>query len=145
MTLQHFETLLDTHGPAFDLWPSSERAGAQALLHASSEARRLVLRAQRFEALLGTALAAEPTAEAVRSSIVRAVAADALRRRSPGWFARQVATSRMVWSAGLAAAAAAAVAGFVAGWTQAGPLPSDDGPDIAGLVWGTASVEGEEG
>jgi len=142
MTLQQFKALLDAYGPMVECWPTLQRAEAEALVAHSPEACRLVEQARRFETMLNAALAPEAGTEPLRERILRRVAAEASR---PSWLARQLAATRLVWTVGVAAAAAAALAGFLVGWTQAGPLPSDDGPDIAGLVWGTASVEGEEG
>jgi hypothetical protein len=52
MTPFELEALIDDHGTAMDRWPDAERAAARHLLATSEDARAVLRRAERLEALL---------------------------------------------------------------------------------------------
>jgi hypothetical protein len=52
MSLAQFADLVDRHGPDPEAWPRSRRPGAEALLAASAQARALLARAGKLDALL---------------------------------------------------------------------------------------------
>jgi hypothetical protein len=65
MNLAEFEDCIDRLGTALDGWPAEARAGAEALLAASAEARRLLGLARGLDSLFAVETCPPPPAVAV--------------------------------------------------------------------------------
>jgi hypothetical protein len=111
---ERFRALLEAYGSRFASWPASERAGAEALLLQSAEARGWVVEHARLDAWLDSAISIEPSA-----SLLRRVAEIPLRHPSRSFWARLRPRNA------LAALSAAAMMGVVTG--LAAPDPWFDG------------------
>jgi hypothetical protein len=128
MMIWRFRRLIAAYGADPARWPPGQRAGAEALLAGSPTARALLAEAQAFDSLL----MADPTPPAdeqlAAAIIARATAAP--QERAPA-----IAAGRAIaldWSLSrlwpqAVGLAAAAVLGFVIGWTDL--LPADFGGD----------------
>ena len=112
MNIQRFRQLLDAYGAAPARWPESERSAAQALLERSAEARQLAAQAARLDELLNHAEA--PKRVLGPAALAERIASTPQIRSSP----QQKTEWRLAigWPR-LMALAAAAVAGFVVGWS----------------------------
>jgi hypothetical protein len=108
MTLERLRNLLDAYGADPAHWPDDERATMQALIAASAPARAALAEAAALDALLAQDQPAMPLLNPVK---IAAKAAAGARGAQPGSF--QV---RRMWP-NVAGLAAAAIVGFVVGWT----------------------------
>ena len=119
MMIWRFRRLVAAYGADPARWPHGQRGRADALLARSDKARALLAEAQAFDALL-LADAKPPADEQLAAAIV-ARTIDVPQERAPA-----VAPSRAIaldWSLSrlwpqAAGLAAAAVLGFVIGWTD---------------------------
>lgn len=82
MTMEEFRSLLDAWGADAARWPGDRRAGVEALLARSAEARDLLAREAAFDALLAGAPAAAP-GDALLAGIL-AIPATARQERKAG-------------------------------------------------------------
>lgn len=84
MNLDRFATLVEAYGADPHRWPVAERAAAQALLAASTEARRLLQQAEALDLVLSVPPAAIEPSDALRARIMAQVTP---HRASPqhGW------------------------------------------------------------
>ena len=124
MMIWRFRRLIAAYGADPARWPPGQRSRGEALLAGSPTARALLAEAQAFDALL-LADAKPPADEQLAAAIVaRATAAPQERAPAP---ARAIvldwSLSRL-WPQAVGLAAAA-VLGFVIGWTDL--LPADFG------------------
>ena len=132
--LARFRELIGAYGAEPGRWPAEERAGAQALLGRSDEARALQREAATLDALLDQA----PRPALPRLAAAALAARITARPQEP---ARSQGTIRPLWrpqetvwlrAVGLAAAA---IIGFVVGTTQLAdidePAPSPAPIDVA--------------
>lgn len=86
MTLEEFESCLDSHGADVDRWPADLAARARSILATSQDARKLHDEARAIAQLLDDALPAGTlTTGALRSRILANVSADTARPWSLGW------------------------------------------------------------
>jgi len=126
MMIWRFRRLIAAYGADPARWPPGQRERAEALLARSTAARTLLAEAQAFDSLLMTdakAPADEPLAAAI---IARAMALPQERPSAPA----PVRAIGLDWSLSrlwpqAVGLAAAAVLGFVIGWTDL--LPADFG------------------
>lgn len=138
MNLDRFQELLDAYGADPRRWPEAERGAAIAFLSDSAEAQARAARARALDALLeeaGPPAAPKLDPEALAASITRTPQRPA-RREWPGpW------TASFGWP-GLAGLAAAALAGFLVGWSGLGAElgPANNG-DVAELISSVAVTE----
>lgn len=140
MTLDRLQTILDAYGGNPERWPAAEREAALALLASSAEARRMVNAAAPLDrALAGLA---NPAADAIDPlRLVRAITAAPQRAAGAVGAAPAVpdAAARYVirWP-NIAGLAAAAIAGFLIGWTGIDqrllPTPTTPGADQAEIT-----------
>lgn len=136
MTIARLRTLLDAYGAAPQRWPEEERAAALALIAQSSEARAAVAAAEALDATLGAY--ANPAENAINPlKLVAAITAQPQQpqRSQP----KPAATGRITigWP-NFAGLAAAAVAGFLVGWSgiDQSVLPSAAPNDTAQTLFG---------
>lgn len=116
MALDRLQSLIDAYGADPERWPTDERAAALLLVASSAEAREYLRSAERLDALLDQAplrpvVTIDPAAMAAR--ITRTPARQPVVRPSRGissWLG-------FGWP-NLAALAAAAIVGFMIGWTD---------------------------
>jgi hypothetical protein len=126
MMIWRFRRLIAAYGADPARWPAGQRAHAEALLARSSAARARLAEAQAFDALL-LADAKAPADERLMAAIL-ARAIDVPQERPPApirAFALDWSLSRL-WPQAVGLAAAA-VLGFVLGWTDL--LPANLGGD----------------
>ncbi|WP_298722570.1 hypothetical protein [uncultured Ferrovibrio sp.] len=83
MNLDRFAILIEAYGTDPRRWPADERAAAQALLAASTEAQRLLREAEALDALLSSPLPAIEPSAALRARIMAQIAPSA--PAVPGW------------------------------------------------------------
>lgn len=115
MTIEEFETLLLAHGANPRRWPAERRAGAEALLGQSAAARALLQEAERLDGAIAASVAAPAAGRALAASILAGLDA--------GPAERVFGLGRLfAWSG--STAAAALLAGFLAGHVVGGPDPS---------------------
>ena len=112
MNIERFRILLEANGGDPARWPAAERAAAAAFARTAPEAAALLAAARALDAALDRVPAAAPELDPVA---VAAVASAAPQRRpaqprSRGW------GFGFAWP-NLAGLAAAAVVGFVVGWS----------------------------
>lgn len=114
MTLDRLQTILDAYGGNPERWPADEREAAIALIANSPEARRMVNAAAPLDRAL--AAFANPAENAINP--LKLVAAITAQPQRPPAAAMPNAAERFVirWP-NFAGLAAAAIAGFVVGWT----------------------------
>ena len=132
MMIWRFRRLIEAYGADPTRWPDAERSRAEALLARSDRARRLLAEARALDALL---LAdAKPAAdERLAAAVIDYATAASQERPLPqprefrlGWSLPQL------WPQALGLAAAA-VLGFVVGWTDLLPA-RQGGADAVDLV-----------
>jgi hypothetical protein len=133
LTLARFTTLAESYGGDLRRWPEELRAGAEALLPTSPEARRLLAEARTLDAAIAAAQGQEddelwqPGEEAAALARLRAgvgariaatEARPAARRSVPrGWFARLPVN--LGWVGMATGGSFAVVAGLLIGATYA--------------------------
>ncbi|HEX9462856.1 MAG TPA: hypothetical protein VGB82_09675 [Alphaproteobacteria bacterium] len=119
MNPNRLKTLLDAYGADPRRWPAAERAAAQALLVSSVDARAAVQDAQRLDALLDRVpVSADAVADpALLAAIIATTVPPAGRRPARPWTEAFAARFAFGWP-NFAALAAAAVVGFLIGWTD---------------------------
>jgi anti-sigma factor RsiW len=136
MMIWRFRRLIAAYGADPGRWPPGQRARAEALLARSPKARTLLAEAQAFDALLLADVkppAGEPLAAAI---IARALGQPQERAPAPapraigfGW------SLARLWPQAVGLAAAA-VLGFVIGWTDLlpGSFAGGDTIDLADIL-----------
>jgi hypothetical protein len=96
LTLRQFQTLLDSYGADVGRWPEETRAGAQALLQASDDARALQQEARELDDVIATAGAHEERARwltgerdvamaRLRARVSARIATVEVKRPAPLW------------------------------------------------------------
>ncbi|HEY6453006.1 MAG TPA: hypothetical protein VIX87_10455 [Steroidobacteraceae bacterium] len=157
---REFRKLLDSYGAEPQRWPEKQRAGAQALLSSSPEARRLLEEARRLDHAIRSASSRQDETlwrggeQQAALARVRAGIWARLPLRTP----RRSLTSRhalwsflpvygvagsssLGWVGPLAVSSAAIALGLWIGWMQTQPLASVDlftllqSAPIHGLAW----------
>lgn len=125
--LGRFARLLDTHGPRPERWPTAARAGAEALLARSAEARFLLAEACRVEVALEAALPRPGAASVARlhAAVAREIARTPLPAPHGPWERLREAL-RPAAPAGWGALAAMAT---VALWLGLSPAPAAPAAD----------------
>lgn len=111
MNLDRFRQIVDTYGADPARWPATERADAAAFLAANAAARRALRGAQRLDAALA-AWTVEPAAPDAQVLTARVTARPQLRALRGG----ALPHGGLSWP-DVAGLAAAAVAGFIVGWS----------------------------
>ena len=114
MTLERLQTILDAYGGNPERWPAAERDAALALIASSAAARRAVNAAAPLDrALAGFA---NPAQNAINP--LKLVSAITAQPQRPAAAAAPNAADRFIirWP-NIAGLAAAAIAGFLIGWT----------------------------
>lgn len=141
MKLEHFEMLLDLHGPDVSEWPEADSIAASSLLSTSAEARTLLEQAETLEAMLGSYTVAEPSARLEAALLDLAPVAPAARpaKAQPGFFAR-LFDMKVMTSAGMALASMAF--GLYIGLSATTPPVLDEDAD-AFLLTASASFSSE--
>jgi hypothetical protein len=133
MMLWRFRRRVEAFGGDLSRWSADDRTAAEALLARSDRARAILASARRLDALLEQE-AMPPVEEALAVRIVaRAVALpqerdDATTQLRPDW-----RMPRVSWPQ-VAILAAAAVLGFIVGWTDVLPGASVDDFDLSEFV-----------
>jgi anti-sigma factor RsiW len=120
MTLDRLRTLLDAYGAGPAHWPDAEREAALALIARSPEARAAVEAARALDALIDRW--PNPAADAINP--LQLVAAVTAQPQRPAGRAKAEQAGRITigWP-NFAGLAAAAIAGFLVGWSGLGPEP----------------------
>jgi len=131
MMIWRFRRLIEAYGADPARWPAGERSRAEALLARSDRARRLLAEAQALDAVLMAD--ARPAADERLAAAVIARATAAPQERRP----KQPREFRLDWSLArlwpqAVGLAAAAVLGFVVGWSDL--LPPSAGDDTVDLI-----------
>ena len=132
MMIWRFRRLIAAYGAEPPRWPAGRRAQAEALLAHSGKARALLAEAQALDALL-TADAKAPAGEQFAAALIaRATTLPQKRVAAPA-----PASFILVWSLSrlwpqAVGLAAAAVLGFVIGWTDL--LPGSSSADTIDLA-----------
>ncbi len=124
MMVWRFRRLIAAYGADPARWPPGQRGRAEALLARSTGARTLLAEAQRLDALLEADV--KPPADEQLAAAIIARATSAPQERAPAP-ARAIALDwslSRLWPQAVGLAAAA-VLGFVIGWTDL--LPADFG------------------
>lgn len=124
MMIWRFRRLIEAYGADPTRWPAGERSRGEALLARSDRARRLLAEAQALDALLMAD--AKPAAdERLAAAVIARATAEPQERRpvQPREFRLDWSLSRL-WPQAVGLAAAA-VLGFVVGWTDL--LPARQG------------------
>jgi len=117
MMIRRFRRLIAAYGADPARWPPGQRGRAEALLTRSAPARALLAEAQAFDALL-MADAKPPAGEQLAAAIiVRATAAPQERAPAPTHAIGVDWSLSRLWPQAVGLAAAA-VLGFVIGWTD---------------------------
>ena len=132
MMIWRFRRLIAAYGADPARWPPGRRTRAEALLARSNQARALLAEAQAFDALLRTD--AKPPADAPLAAaiIARATALPQERAAGPVRASFVVEWSpRRLWPQAVGLAAAAVI-GFVVGWTDL--LPGSFGGETIDLA-----------
>jgi hypothetical protein len=130
MTIDRLQTILDAYGAVPSHWPEEEREAAMALIAQSPQARAAVAAAGALDAAINAY--ENPAEHAINPlKLVAAITAhpqDGARRT----LARPAARITIGWP-NLAGLAAAAVAGFLVGWSglDRSVLPSPPTPNEA--------------
>jgi hypothetical protein len=118
MTLDRLRLLIDAYGADPARWPEPERAGAATLLAASDEARALVAEAAALDRLL--ARYDNPAEGAINQlRLVAAITSQPQGAAAPAGGLPRPANQNQItlgWP-NFAALAAAAIVGFVVGWS----------------------------
>jgi hypothetical protein len=131
MMIWRFRRLIAAYGADPARWPPGQRSRGEALLAGSPTARALLAEAQAFDSLLMADPTPPPDEQLAAAIIARATAAP--QERAPA-IARAIALDwsfSRLWPQAVGLAAAA-VLGFVIGWTDL--LPADfDGDDTIDL------------
>lgn len=149
MDLDHFTDLIDIYGADIEHWPARDRATADRLLAASSEARELQRAALRFDhRLLGAALPEIEPSDDLRARIFAQVAARATVT-PPGWRAQIAEALALLFPAGrampqLAALALALFIGIGAGLSNFSLVDTQEVELVAVQLASTAPLLYEE-
>jgi hypothetical protein len=134
MMIWRFRRLIEAYGADPTRWPAGERSRAEALLARSEPARRLLAEAQALDAVLMAD--AKPAADERLAAAVIARATAAPQERpltQPREFRLDWSLPRL-WPQAVGLAAAA-VLGFVVGWTDLlPPAPGADTVDLADFL-----------
>jgi hypothetical protein len=137
IAIDRLRSLIDAYGAEPARWPADERAAALLLLANSVEARAYVHEAEALDAMLNRAplrptVTVDPAVLAARIT------------RTP----RQHPAARVVWFArpsfgwpNFAALAAAAVVGFVVGWTDLSTNPTATNRDVVDAIASVSSLD----
>lgn len=139
MSIEHFEALLDTHGPHLSRFPEPDRSAAHELLARDADARRALVAAKRLAHALDALPSPEPSA-----ALRRAVAEIPLRHPRPvsaqaRSFAAHwspLASARRMFVAALAVAMLGAATGSLTAATS--PVASaneDEWDDLSALAF----------
>jgi len=129
MMIWRFRRLIAAYGADPARWPPGQRARAEALLTRSTKARTLLAEAQAFDSLL-MADAKPPADEQLAAAIIaRATAAPQERAPAPTRAIGVDWSLSRLWPQAVGLAAAA-VLGFVIGWTDLLPGRSGGGDTI---------------
>ncbi|MFN4164759.1 MAG: hypothetical protein ACK4GK_09305 [Ferrovibrio sp.] len=151
MDLDRFTDLIDAYGADIEHWPTRDRAAADRLLAASSEARELQRAALRFDnRLLGAALPEIEPSDALRARIFAQVAAlPAAVAQPPGWRAQIAEALALLFPAGrampqLAALALALFIGIGAGLSNFSLIDTQEVELVAVQLASTAPLLYEE-
>jgi hypothetical protein len=125
MMVWRFRRLIEAYGADPARWPAGERSRAEALLARSDRARRRLAEAQALDAVLMADAKAAADERLIAAVIARATAEP--QERSPV----RPREFRLDWSLArlwpqAVGLAAAAVLGFVVGWTDLLPPSADD-------------------
>jgi hypothetical protein len=132
MMIWRFRRLIAAYGADPARWPPGRQAGAEALLGRSGKARALLAEVQALDALLSAdakASAGEPFAAALIAHAT-AMPQERVSASAPPSFIVDWSLSRL-WPQAVGLAAAA-VLGFVIGWTDL--LPGSSGADTIDLA-----------
>jgi hypothetical protein len=124
MMIWRFRRLIAAYGADPARWPPGQRERAEALLARSTAARTLLAEAQAFDSLLMTD-AKPPADERLAAAIIARSTAQPQERPSAPARAIGLDWSLSRWWPQAVGLAAAAVLGFVIGWTDL--LPADFG------------------
>jgi len=138
MKLERFSEILGAYGADPERWPAAERSAAEALLAASAEARAALADTRGIDRLLDEL--PRPLTELDAGVVAaRAIARSQDTARGQGGAARR----GWLWLApSLTGLAAAALAGFLIGWTEIdAAVIADPDTDYSGYV---ASLDVEE-
>ncbi len=131
MMVRRFRRLIAAYGADPARWPPGQRAQAEALLARSNAARALLAEAQAFDSLL-MADSKPPTDEQLAAAIIaRATAAPQDHQPSPTRAITLDWSLSRLWPQAVGLAAAAML-GFVIGWTDL--LPGNFGGDTIDLA-----------
>jgi hypothetical protein len=140
MNMDRFQELLDAYGAEPARWPEAERDAASALLADSGEARARLAEARALDELLDRAGA--PAALRFDAAELSARIAETPKPRLDPVAGASGAQVSMGWPS-LAGLAAAAVAGFVIGWSGLGvDLGLANGGDFTELLSSITITEG---
>lgn len=151
MDLDRFTDLIDAYGADIEHWPARDRAAADRLLAASSEARELQRAALRFDnRLLGAMLPEIEPSDDLRARIFAQVAAlPAAVTAQPGWRAQIAEALALLFPAGrampqLAALALALFIGIGAGLSNFSLIDTQEVELVAVQLASTAPLLYEE-
>lgn len=151
MDLDRFTDLIDAYGADIEHWPARDRAAADRLLAASSEARELQRAALRFDnRLLGADLPEIEPSDDLRVRIFAQVAAlPATVITPPGWRAQIAEALALLFPAGrampqLAALALALFIGIGAGLSNFSLVDTQEVELVAVQLASTAPLLYEE-
>lgn len=101
MNLDRFATLVEAYGTDPRRWPAAERAAAQALLAASTEARHLLQQAEALDLALSSPPAAIEPSDALRARIMAQAVVPRMTAR-PGWRSQVVEALSLLFPTGRA-------------------------------------------
>ena len=129
MMIWRFRRLIAAYGADPARWPPGQRGRAEALLARSTGARTLLAEAQRLDALLAADVKPPADEQLAAAIIARATSAPQDRQPAP---AREIGIGwplSRLWPQAVGLAAAA-VLGFVIGWTDLLPANFGGGETI---------------
>ena len=135
MMIWRFRRLIAAYGADPARWPPGQRPQGEALLARSAKARALLAEAQALDSLLMTDAKPAATEQLAAAIIAHATAAPQQRAPAPGWALAVDWSLARLWPQALGLAAAA-VLGFVVGWTDLLPasLGGGDAIDLADVI-----------
>ena len=139
MTPERFETLLQSYGALREHWPAAERAGLDARLAESPEARAAWRAAARLDALLQAAPAPAPSAALTRrvENLVTALPA----RRARWWRrAKGSRTTRILRPALIAASGVLGIGIGIAAAPQQPVAPLYETVDVTAISGGAIGI-----
>ncbi|WP_022694645.1 hypothetical protein [Ponticaulis koreensis] len=141
MKLEHFEMLLDLHGPDVSGWPEADSIAARSLLSTSAEARTLLDQAETLETMLSSYTVAEPSAR-LEAAILDLAPIPLSERPAPArpHFLASLFDPKIMTSAGMALASMAF--GLYIGMSATTPTALDEDAD-AFLLTASASFSPE--